>query len=134
MSTSSRGPSAAALSLVLIAAGCGQRLHPVSGKVTLPDGSPTAGSMVVFEGNVGGQAISARGDVGPDGSYSMSTHAPGDGVPAGSYRVSIAPPPVTNADAPSAAPFHPRFSNVETSGLTFDVKPGNNDFPIRVEK
>jgi hypothetical protein len=122
------------LVLLLVSAGCGQRLHPVTGKVTLPDGSPVPGSMVVFEGQADGQAISARGEVAADGSYSMSTNAPGDGVPAGNYRVSVAPPPMVNADSPTPAPFHPRYSSVETPGLTFQVKPGKNEFPIQVKK
>src|SRR5262245_35167366 len=82
--------------------GCGPKYYPVSGKVTLPDGKPVPGSMVVFEGESGGKTISARGEVGADGGFSMSTNTPGDGVPAGKYKVSIAPP--ASASAESAAP------------------------------
>jgi len=90
--------------------------------------------MVVFEGQVGGKTISARGTIGPDGSYSMSTNTPGDGVPAGAYKVSVAPPPIANPDAPAASPFATKFSSFDSSGLTFEVKPGKNDFPIQVTK
>jgi hypothetical protein len=109
-------------------------LQPVRGKVTLPGGKPVPGSLVIFEGEVGGKTISARGEVGEDGSFSMGTYTPGGGVPVGTYRVSVAPPPVANPDAPYVSPFNARFSRVDTSGLTFEVKPGTNEFPIEVQK
>ena len=116
------------------AAGCGGGYLPVHGKVTLPDGSPVPGCTVIFEGQAGGKAISARGEVGPDGSFTMSTNRPGDGVPPGNYRVSVAPPPPPSLDSPSPAPYNEKFTRLETSGLTFEVKPGNSEFSIRVSK
>jgi hypothetical protein len=116
-------------------AGCGAGLQPVRGKVTLPDGKPAAGSQVVFEGTEAGKKVSARGDVGPDGSYVMSTFKPGDGVPPGKYKVQVNPPPMVNAEGPYVSPFHAKYSNLETSGLEFEVKRGGtNDFPIQVTK
>lgn len=126
--------AAAAVALAAFAAGCGASMNPVSGKVTLPGGQPVPGGMVVFEGQVGGKTISARGAIGPDGSYTMSTNTPGDGVPAGTYKVSIAPPGSANPDAPAPSPFAAKFSSFDSSGLTFEVKPGKNEFPIPVTK
>jgi len=120
--------------LVACAAGCGQGLHPVHGKVTLPDGKPVPGGMVVFEGQVGGKTISSRGEIAADGSFSMSTNTPGDGVPAGSYKVSVAPPGLANPDARPAPLFADKYSSFDSSGLTFEVKPGKNEFPIQVSK
>jgi len=121
--------------LVCCFAGCGPGLQPVRGKVTLPDGKPAAGSQVVFEGTAAGKKVSARGDVGPDGSYVMSTFKPGDGVPPGKYKVQVNPPPMVNAEGPYVSPFHAKFSNLETSGLEFEVKRGGeNEFPIQVTK
>src|SRR5262245_7759316 len=129
---------AGALAVMLLCgslAGCGPGLQPVRGKVTLPDGKPAAGSQVVFEGTEAGKQVSARGDVGADGSYEMSTFKPGDGVPAGKYKVQVNPPPMVNAEGPYVSPFNAKFSNLETSGLEFEVKRGSkNEFPIQVTK
>ena len=107
-----------ALSSVVIVnlVGCGPGMHPVQGKVTLADGKPGAGSQVVFERQEEGKPITARGDVQTDGSYELSTNKPGDGVPAGKYRVQVNPPPMVNAEAPQASPFNLKYSNFNTSG------------------
>lgn len=116
-------------------AGCGARLQPVRGKVTLADGKPAAGSQVVFEGEQEGKKVSARGDVQEDGSYSLSTFNPGDGALPGKYRVQVNPPPMVNAEGPYILPFNAKYSNFQTSGLEFEVKAGQkNEFPIQVTK
>ena len=122
------------LGLLLTVAGCSKSMQPVRGKVTLPDGTPVNGALVVFEGEGGDKAVTARGDVQTDGGFEMSTYKPGDGVPIGKYKVLVAPPPMVNADAPARPPFDTKYSNFATSGLRFDVKAGNNDFPIQVTK
>src|SRR4051812_41068059 len=116
-------------------AGCSARLQPVRGKVTLADGKPAAGSQVVFESDREGKKISARGDVQEDGSYSLSTFQPGDGVPPGKYKAQVNPPPMVNAEGPYVSPFNTKYSNFQTSGLEFEVKAGQrNEFPIQVAK
>jgi hypothetical protein len=122
------------LMIVLAFAGCGGGMQPVRGKVTLPDGKPAANSQVVFEGPIGGEIVSARGDVQADGSFELSTVQPGDGVPAGKYRVQVNPPPMVDPEAPQRAPFHPKFSDFNSSGLEFEVKAGGNDFAIQLTK
>lgn len=124
-----------AFCLVAIAiAGCGGSLQPVRGKVTLPNGQPAANSQVVFDGPIGGKAISARGDVQADGSFELSTAQPGDGVPVGKYRVQVNPPPIVDAEAAQRLPFNAKFADFSTSGLEFEVKPGGNDFSIQLTK
>jgi len=121
--------------LVASTAGCGSQMVPVHGKVTLPDGKPAAGSQVVFQGGSEKQKFTARGDVGPDGTFHMSTEKPGDGVPPGKYNVLVNPPPMVNAEGPYVVPFHNKFTNFATSGLEFEVKAGAaNDFAIQVTK
>jgi len=116
-------------------AGCGPTMVPVSGKVTLADGKPAAGSQVAFEGGPEGKAVSARGDVRADGSFELSTIKPGDGVPPGMYKVQVNPPPMINAEAPAPAPFNAKYSSFATSGLEFEVKRGaKNEFQIQVTK
>jgi hypothetical protein len=130
-------PLALALALLLGAGGCGPKMCPVRGKVTLGDGKPVTEGMVVFERKGEGQPVTARGEIQADGSYQLSTHRPGDGVPPGTYRVLVAPKSDPNAvDRPAKPPpFDPRYADFKTSGLEFEVKPGGpNDFPITVNK
>jgi hypothetical protein len=130
-----RGLWTGALALVaLLAVGCGSGRYPVGGKVTYPDGTPVTEGTVVFESKDGGKPVTARGAIGTDGSYTLGTLKPGDGVPAGWYKVLVAPKTDPNAvDRPSKPPaVDPRYSEFSTSGLECEVKPGVNDYPITV--
>jgi hypothetical protein len=110
-------------------------MQPVRGTVMLPGGKPAVGSMVVFEGQVSGKAVTARGDVKEDGSYELSTLKPGDGVPLGKYRAAVVPPPMVNAEASYKLPFHQKYTGFDTSGLEFEVERGKrNEFAIEVTK
>lgn len=125
--------SLAALALLLGVAGCGTRRYPVSGRVTFPDGTPLTAGKVVFEGEVGGKTVMARGAIQPDGSYQLFVSEPGDGVPAGKYRALVLSPE-PDVDAKPSPPIDKRFTSLKTSGLEFEVKPGVNEFPIQVTK
>jgi hypothetical protein len=124
------------LLLLFVAAGCGSKLQPVHGKVAFPDGTFLAGGLVVFERQQEeGRPIMARGEIHTDGSYQLGTYRPGDGVPAGKYRVLVAPKSDRNeVDKPSKPPFDPRYMAFDTSGLEFEVKGGENEFPIQVTR
>src|SRR5688572_19131763 len=88
-------------------AGCGTKMYPVHGKVVWEDGTEArelANGMVVCE-SVDGTA-SARGAIGADGSFRMSSAKPGDGVVLGKHRVAVIewrpgepPPPPTMDEA-----------------------------------
>jgi hypothetical protein len=126
----------AALLLLGLGAGCGSGLQPVRGKVTYPDGTPVTEGTVVFESTEAEKAVTARGQIQPDGSYELGTHRPGDGAPPGKYRVLVAPKNDPNAvDKPQRPPaFDPRFAAFNTSELVFEVKSGANEFPIQVTR
>ena len=64
---------AAVVALALGLSGCAGGLYPVRGTVTLDDGTPLTKGLVVFERVGGGTPITARGSVGPDGTYELST-------------------------------------------------------------
>ncbi len=114
--------------------GCGKGRYPVHGKVVREDGLPITESMVIFESVDQSPNITARADVEADGAYELGTRSPGDGAPAGKYRVKVTPL-VSNPDEPTRAPaFDPRFADFNTSGLEFEVKPGGNDFLIKVSQ
>ncbi len=64
--------------------------YPVRGKVQFSDGSPLAGGMVIFtdeKGETGGY-----GPLQPDGSFEITYDDPRDGLPKGTYGVSVRPP------------------------------------------
>jgi hypothetical protein len=122
--------------LVVLAAGTGcGRMNSVSGKVTFDDGAPVPGGLVVFESKDQEPAITARAEIQPDGSYRLGTHKPGDGAPAGVYRVLIAPPPPEDPrDRFAPPPFEERYTDFRTSGLEFEVKSGSNELPIQLKR
>lgn len=117
----------------LVAAGCSEGRYPVHGKVTREDGEPVKESMVVFESVDRQPNITARGDVDANGEFALGTTSPGDGAPAGKYRVKVTPL-MSNPDEPPQTPFDPRFTDFNSSGLEFEVKRGANDFPIKVAR
>jgi hypothetical protein len=124
---------AAATGLALAATGCGPQMYPVRGTVTLEDGTPLVKGLVIFERVDGGPPLTARGDIGPDGRYELSTEKPGDGVPAGRYRVSINPLDTSDVpDEQKVLPFDAKYLNLKTSGLECEVKAGASDYPIRL--
>jgi hypothetical protein len=75
------------LLLLLAASGCGRRMVKLEGKVTL-DGQPLEGATVTFNPQ-GGSGESASGLTGSDGVFYLTTRTSGDGVAAGSYKVTI---------------------------------------------
>lgn len=114
-------------------AGCGDRLHPVHGSVTLEDGKPLAKGLILLERSEGGAPITARGTVKADGSFELSTHKMGDGAYPGKYRVSINPQDMSDVpDEKKVLPFDHKYLNAGTSELEFEVKPGVNEFPIKL--
>jgi len=129
--SSTAGRLGAAL-LLLGAAGCGERLYPVSGKVTLEDGKPLTKGLVIFEALEGEKKVTARGDIQADGTYRLSTRRPGDGVPPGKYHVLISPR--IDVDNPEPLPFDGRYTGFKTSGLNFEVTAGSNDYPIQLSR
>jgi hypothetical protein len=134
-------PSAQHRGLVLVLAvvawmglcGCSSqpRLYPVKGKVTYKDsGKPMLpGGTVMFE-LVGNPSRRASGDLEQDGSFSLGT-TEGPGTVAGDYRILIIPP---NPES-GGRPLHPKYQKYDTSGLTFTVKPQQDNYcEIKVER
>ena len=73
------------MALILTAVGCGDKV-PMRGKVTFSDdGSPLTVGMVTFSSG----SILARGHLKPDGTYVIGTDTEKDGLPKGTYIVSI---------------------------------------------
>jgi hypothetical protein len=132
------GRRALALATLLVLSalqGCGDGLSPVRGTVTLDDGTPISKGLVVFERFEGGPALTARGEIRPDGTYQLSTNKPGDGVPPGKYRVLINSMDLSDVpDEQKDLPYDVKYLNFKTSGLECEVKSGGTDYPIKLTR
>ena len=124
--------------------GCGPghpKTYPVRGKVVFDDGAPLDGGFIEFESTpADGLPFNARGLVGHDGTFVLSTFAEEDGAVLGKHRVlvraqrqeyddmegkwDLIPEPVID----------PRFGRYETSGLEFTVTEGKNEFAVVVQR
>lgn len=133
------------LAVVLVAVGCdgGPKRAPVSGAVKL-DGKPLTTGTVLFVPQAGGPY--AKGTIGPDGSYELQTDDGKDGAVLGSYFVGVMAfeekgryrPNYGETDIGRGAaqdsgqlvPAH--YMDPTTSGITYEVKPGSNQFAIEL--
>jgi len=119
---------------ILAVVGCGRsNLHRVAGRVSFADGSPVKAGRVVVEY---GDGRSAWGSVKSDGSFTIGTQREGDGMRAGTFRVTVkdAIVPVEKGEPGEfKAIVHKRFADPATSGLEFTV-PEKTVWEIVVEK
>ena len=121
--------------LLFSISGCGSKVS-VSGKVTFEDGSPLTNGEVRFET----ANFVSSGKIQPDGTYQIGTASDKDGIPKGTYGVTVramdnstvtsgmaledVPPPKSLIDT--------RFGSTNTSELTCEVQ-GKTIFDIKVE-
>jgi hypothetical protein len=95
---------------------------PVRGTVTL-DGNPLESGVVRFQPSVGQVAT---GEIGPGGEFTLSTHAQGDGVLAGTYRVTVVAYDPSAAEPGAEHLIVPvRYTRSGTSGLQVTIFPGS---------
>lgn len=129
-----------AVGLILTSAaltGCGGAYDSsVYGTVSF-DGSPLPTGTISFVPAAGGSAAYAR--IAEDGSFELKTGRE-EGLPPGDYAATIfaveAPTELRSADGgppPAGKPITPEwYRSAQTSGLTFTVKPGSNNFTIEL--
>lgn len=124
--------------LVLLAglSGCGQKFAPVTGTVKYTDGKPLTGGMIVFYPANGSEALPADGQIKPDGTFTLRTKKPGDGVMPGEYTVGISGPPiegdfVEEGTTPPPA-VDPKFTDPQKSGLKATVPAEGGTFTFTV--
>jgi hypothetical protein len=114
------------------ACGSGVALHPARGKV-LVAGKPAVGATVVFHPAKSSAESAYRtpaGVVQADGSFILSTFAPGDGAPAGEYIVAISPSrDAGDAKSKSAAPIKLalKYGDIHQTPLRATVVEGANE-------
>ncbi len=124
---------AAVCIVALVLVGCGRRdLHPVSGTVRFPDGAPlTTGRVVAVYPPPA--AYGGWGYIKHDGTFTLGSSTPTDGIRAGTVQVAIT---FANEDDGRGSPkplIHPRFEHPGTSGLTFEI-PRQTKWEIVVER
>lgn len=135
-------------------AGCGRGYPPcgvVVGNITI-DGKPVDQGQICFFPESGRPATGA---VQPDGSYRLTTFDPEDGAIIGRHRISLDVKRISyqgkipqsfeeevaqmkQGGSPKDYQLHwlvpEKYSRAETSGLTVDVKPGENRINFQVSK
>jgi hypothetical protein len=122
-------------------AGCGPKfnttpppkVYPVKGKVLLASGQPVSGGVITFhpKNTLGAEA---SGEIGSDGSFQLTTIVKNDGALPGSYTVSVSPYVEGRGDSGvSRSRVPPKFGAPETSGLTAEVEPNDNDLTIELK-
>ena len=108
-------------------------MKQLTGKVTFEDGSPvTHGSVIFVQGS-----HQSRGDIRPDGTYTVGTNAAKDGIPPGEYRVYIAGVMEERGMGADGLPnyvslINEKYTQPETSGLTYTS--GTSPFDITLER
>jgi len=118
------------LLLLAVAAGCGESLPPtvsVEGKVTW-QGKPLTDGTVMFHPVAipeGSPRRPATCELGPDGTYRLSTFRRQDGVVPGRYAVVIhsytSQPTLENPDAPWIWRIPERYGDPERSGFEVTI-------------
>ena len=110
--------------------GCGKGFVPAGGKVTYEDGSPVTSGGIVFSSSF----FMAEGRIQSDGTYTLFSLKPGDGLPPGQYKVTIGASETDERER-SVDLIDPKFSDPKSSPLFAEViKGGTNQFDFQVTK
>ena len=132
-----RSTAVAAVALCLAGCGGGSRTVPVRGTVTFK-GKPVPNGTVTFIPDSGPHAT---GEIGPDGSYTLTTYKTGDGAVPGSYKVVVVAMQDTSTQLPEdRTPLPPPIVPTSTrasrhTDLKAEVKDEENtiDFDLKGE-
>jgi hypothetical protein len=121
------------IAFTLLLAGCGHSSETVqvTGTVKNADGSPLAfeAGSIVFQGTEANNH--ASGSVKPDGSFTMMTKKPGDGVKPGHYMVTLG----LWKNYRDLIPAIPkRYTDPTTTPLEATVDADHTQFDFTVEK
>ena len=125
---------ALSLSLVLLT-GCGDKVG-LKGKATFnDDGSPVPTGTVCFETDT----YLARGDLKPDGTFTVGSLTANDGIPPGKYRVYISGAQKSIGQDKEGMDLYEslideKFASGTTSGITIDVTPSTKNLDIKVDR
>lgn len=125
------------IACLMPAAGCSRRptVVPVSGRVTF-DGKPLEFGSVMLQPTAG---PAARGTIGTDGSFTVSTFAPGDGAIIGPATVRVVcyeqqrpgTPPPAGELALGKSLIPEKYTQLGTSGIAVIIATGMQ--PLEIE-
>ncbi|MDR0337691.1 MAG: carboxypeptidase-like regulatory domain-containing protein [Planctomycetaceae bacterium] len=115
--------------LCLALSGCGNGFIPVHGKVTFEDGSPLTQGGIAFST----ATFMADGKIQADGSFTLTSSKPGDGLPPGNYTVTISASKTDDKER-TIYLVDPKFGDVTTSPLTAEVSGNQKIFDFQVSK
>ena len=125
--------------LILLCMGCGTGQPPAyktTGKVVFNNGSAVKTGTVELKSRE--HSIQARGTIGPDGGFVLTTYREGDGAIAGEHDcVVVQMVMVEDLKERNHGVYgvvHPRFAAYHTSGLTCTIEPkAGNEITLTVE-
>lgn len=123
--------------IVVAVIGCGKppgdipsaTLLPVTGTINV-NGKPASGAHVTFHPVDGTSGVTPSGIVNESGQFQLTTYAPEDGAPAGTYRITVSWAELIRG---GSEPEYGReklpikFQNPDMSGLVCEVKPDNTE-------
>jgi len=107
----------------------GPKTYPVRGKVSYR-GQPVTSGLVLLTPQEQGHA--ATGELAADGTFALTTFRKHDGAVPGKYRVAIQVFPSEGAGLPGAEfggkrpPIPPKYFTPDSSGLSAEIKAGDN--------
>jgi hypothetical protein len=113
----------------LAVTGCSNGFIAINGKVTFEDGSPLTKGGIAFST----ETFMADGKIQPDGTFTLTSLKPGDGLPPGNYKVTIRASE-TDAYEKTANLVDPLFGDVTKTPLTAEVTAGQRKFDFKVSK
>jgi 5-hydroxyisourate hydrolase-like protein (transthyretin family) len=138
--TTKRSHAAALLLTAVALAGCGPGLSvpstaPVTGVVTYK-GKPLQGIRVTLHSQDGSDkgTFLPTGETGPDGKFFLSTGAPRNGAPPGTYVVTFEKPEIGSSAATASIEteidaFAGKYSDPAQSKWTVTIEDGENALP-----
>lgn len=141
----SSNPGHCLVLIALLTVGCSDAIrpptsYPVTGTVKL-NGKPAAGIRVKFypQFEMGEVKYVPEGETGPQGTFVLSTGAPGNGAPPGVYVVTFEKPEIESARESNYLEteidaLQGKYSNPEDGGWLVTVEPRENQFgPFELE-
>jgi hypothetical protein len=125
-----------AFALVGCGSSDGPKTYPVKGNVTYR-GQPVTSGMVLLTPQDSGHA--ATGNLEKDGTFRLTTFKKDDGAAPGKYHVAVQVFPSEGAGLPGAEfagkppPVPPKYMNAATSGLSAEIKAGENQLELSLK-
>ncbi len=124
---------------LVVGSGCSSKIK-AHGAVKFSDGTPLTKGTVFFSDGL----RMFQGEIRANGTFAIGEIRDGDGIPPGNYKVWVVAnthdyirdpetEQITNRMTHEIV-IDPKYESRETSGLSYDIKPGQSSLEIVVEK